>query len=78
MDERSLGSVHAQCGNLMWNHRDEEWFRRRSDECITTTGQCAQPIFQSSWKKYFPNKKFDLPFEGYCQSFLNLLLSSKN
>jgi hypothetical protein len=70
---KSLASVH---GNLMWNHRDEEWFQKHSEDCKAAQKQ-GQPRPQSEWKKHGTNKhKFDIPFEEYCAKFLESNLSS--
>jgi len=73
--KRRWGSC-AIHGNLMWNHRDEEWYRKRSNTCTNTAEECAQPKPPSSWNKFGTNKHlFDVPYEQYCTNFLESALS---
>ena len=60
--------------NLMWNQPDEDWFQKRTAECIIGSGP-GQPKSRASWKKFGPGKcKFDIPYENYCAEFLKRVL----
>jgi hypothetical protein len=60
----------------MWTHRDEEWYQKRVEEC-EAADEKGQPKAQSKWKHEGPNRhKFDVPFEEYCDKFLESTLLS--
>lgn len=69
-EKQRWGTLSTSRGNLMWNHRDEEFFQKRKANCIAASAS-GQPKLQGQWKRAMSHKdKFDAPFEEYCQQFL--------